>query len=150
MKKMASITVAMVVLLLSSLYVNAQIRFDRVQHALFGERGSHAILNRAMEDVLLPFADRQYYFHAAMTGSAEDARPDVLILQEEAAEREYYIRAFRAEETFADSSLSSDSAFRLYQGDMTIPGTACATFYCAVYWLEDRRHRQVFVSVNSF
>ena len=150
MKKTAGIALAMVVLLLSSLYVNAQIRFDRVQHALFGERGSYAVVNRAMDDVMLPLADRQYYFHAAMTGSADDARPDVLFLQEEVAEREYYIRAFRAEETFADSSLSSDSTFRLYRGDMTIPGTACATYSCAVYWLEDRRHRQVFVSVNSF
>jgi len=150
MKKRIFITTMIAVFLLSSCYGQVLIRFNRIERALFGESIKVEVLNRTMYNALFWFGDRQYYFHARTTSQGEGLRPNFLGIDNYAEEVEYYIGVFRREQTFSDSSLSSESELYLYRGDFTVPGSACASYPCAVYWLEDRRHNEVFVSVNSF
>lgn len=149
MKKKIYIPILLTVTLLSSCYAQALIEFRRVERALLAENDSYDIANKYMRDAFFLFSERQYYFHIEV-GPGDDIRPRLLSFMNEAAETDYIVSAFRRIETFSDSSLSSNSDFLLYRGDISVAGTPCASYPCAVYWLEDRIHGEVFVSVNSF
>lgn len=150
MRKKVYIPLLVFVLLLSTCYGEAFLRFNRIEEALFGQYLDFKVVNRSTYDALLPFSDRQYYFHIRMTPQSHGGRPNFLVVDEWAEDVDYYIGAFRREPTFSNSSLNLDGDLRLYRGDVTVPDTACDLYPCAVYWLEDRQHHQLFVSINSF